>query len=78
MLDLVGRIPTAAEARQYLADERLNKRELTGFQASQRGGLVFVRPSGERVSIALPPLVRRSSRTYSNDTGCHTYSAVQR
>ena len=29
MLDLVGRIPTAAEARQYLADERPNKRELT-------------------------------------------------
>jgi hypothetical protein len=29
VLDLVGRIPTAAEAKQYLADERPNKREAT-------------------------------------------------
>ena len=32
--------------------QRLGKQELTGFQASRRGGLVFVRPAGERVSIS--------------------------
>jgi len=32
--------------------QRLKKRELTGFQASRRGGLVFVRPAGERVTIS--------------------------
>ena len=31
--------------------ERLGRAELTGFQASARGGLVQVRPSGDRVLL---------------------------
>jgi predicted PhzF superfamily epimerase YddE/YHI9 len=31
--------------------ERLGRTELTGFQASARGGLVQVRPSGDRVLL---------------------------
>ena len=31
--------------------ERLGREELTGFQASRRGGLVRVRPEGDRVLL---------------------------
>jgi hypothetical protein len=32
--------------------ERLGRAELTGFQASRRGGVVRVRPAGDRVLLA--------------------------
>ncbi|NIR44488.1 MAG: oxidoreductase, partial [Gemmatimonadetes bacterium] len=32
--------------------ERLGKAELTGYQASARGGVVRVRPEGDRVKLS--------------------------
>lgn len=47
--------PVTGSAHATLApywSERLNKPELTGYQASARGGVIRVRPYGERVIIS--------------------------
>ena len=47
--------PVTGSAHCCLApfwSERLNKRELVGYQASPRGGVVRVRPSGDRVQLS--------------------------
>ena len=54
--------------------QRLNKQELTGFQASRRGGLVFVRPAGERVSISGQAVTLMRGQ-FAEDVWRSTYSS---
>ncbi len=47
--------PVTGSAHCTLApfwSERLGKAELTGYQASARGGVVRVRPEGDRVKLS--------------------------
>jgi PhzF family phenazine biosynthesis protein len=55
--------------------ERLEKRELTGFQASRRGGLVFVCRVGERVKLSGQAVTLMRGQ-FTEDVWRSAYSSV--